>query len=227
VRRKVDQARRRIERWLRASARPAISCSGGKDSTVLLQLVREIDPSVPVYRADPPNPLPDRPVYVAQLAMAAGGEWRVVPYPWDVDAVLRGEARYPALLKVRRLEAALTADGIDGVALGLRAEESRGRLWNARTRGALYRTRRWWTCTPLVEWTAEEIVGYLLATDRLPLNPVYQRLELAPALTHLRDGTWFPRETPDAHGYRAWLARHYPEVLPSYDQAVRVGATTR
>jgi 3'-phosphoadenosine 5'-phosphosulfate sulfotransferase (PAPS reductase)/FAD synthetase len=224
----VDHALRVIHDWRSRCQRPAVSCSGGKDSTALLLLTMRIDPTIPVYRADPPNPLPDRAAHVDLMARAAAqAEWRIVPYQWDVEAVLDGREPYPALLKIRRLEERLRADGIDGVALGLRAQESRGRAWNLITRGEHYVANGRRVCTPLAQWTADEVVGLVLAEDRLPLNPVYTKLEGLGDLNRVRDGTWYPRETPDAHGYRNWLALHYPEVLPLYDRAVAIGAQTR
>ena len=156
--------------------------------------------------------------------MAAGGEWRVVPYPWDVDAVLEGDEDYPVMLKVRLLEQQMAADGIDGIALGIRAAESKSRTVALRTRGLLYwaKKRQAWTCAPLAWWTAEEVVGYILARDAVPLNPVYHKLTAAPPLDYLRDGTWYPREVSDADGYREWLAMHYADCIPSYDQALEI-----
>lgn len=225
-RRKVSRSLRIMEAWRARCTAPSVSCGGGKDSSAVLLLAMRLGivHETPIYRADPPNPLPDRPDYVRMLVSAIpGGLWRIVPYPWDVDAVLAGEQPYPALLKIRRLKERYTIDGIDGVALGLRTEESKGRLWLARTKGPIYKLGHTLMCCPILEWTAEEVLGFVLAEDRLPLNPVYHKLRMAPPLTYLRDGTWYPRETPDAHGHRDWLALHYPEVVQKYDLAVRLG----
>jgi hypothetical protein len=77
-------------------------------------------------------------------------------------------------------------------------------------------------CTPLAHWTAEEVIGYLVATDQLPLHPVYQRTYMQPDANRLRDSTWLPNQASDAHGHRSWLAWHYPEHVESYDRAVQV-----
>jgi len=219
-RRKLSVALDLVEGWLTLCERPVISCGGGKDSTALLQLVHQVEPSVPVYCADPPNPLPDREPHVRRLELSDGGVWTHVPYPWNVEAVLDGREPYPSLLKIRKLEERMTADGVDGLALGIRAEESRGRRANLNMRGSLYQTSSGrWTCTPIARWTAEEVVGYILSADALPLNPVYFKTELAPALNHLRDGTWYPREVADGRGYEGWLRYHYPELAALYGRA--------
>jgi hypothetical protein len=88
-RRRLDEARRAVGEWLEQTDSPAVSVSGGKDSTLTLHLVREQCPDVVAVRADPPNPLPGREAHVTELERAAGGRWITVPYPWDVEAVLR------------------------------------------------------------------------------------------------------------------------------------------
>jgi 3'-phosphoadenosine 5'-phosphosulfate sulfotransferase (PAPS reductase)/FAD synthetase len=204
--------------------------SGGKDSTLLLQLAREIDPAIPAMRADGPVALSDRAGHVARLARAAGGPWVVVPYAYDVAGVLAGDVPYPHACgaasppgsKIRELLDAAALRRADGLALGLRASESRGRLWNAATRGTLYEAGGRWVATPLAWWTAEEVLAVLVASNRLPLNPVYERSYLLPDFEHLRDGTWMPNQTADAHGYRAWLQWHYPEHVADYDRALVV-----
>lgn len=222
--RRLDEAERAIEAWLFRCHRPAICCSGGKDSTVLLHLSRHADPSIPVYRADPPNPLPDRTAHVAVLQHAAGGLWSVEPYPWDVASVLDGRVPYPAQLKIRTLRAALQRDGIDGVALGLRAAESVQRRMVVRGRGLVYPVADGLRCLPLGNWSAEMVLGHILRHD-LPLNPVYTKLRALPSasLEHLRDGTWWPHgDSREVRATRPWLALHYPEVLADYDRAVRL-----
>lgn len=219
--RRLDEARAVISEWLTTTPAPAVSVSGGKDSTLTLLLVRDQCPEALAIRADPPNPLPGRSGHVAELEIAAGGEWMHVPYPWDVEAVLRGEQRYPAGLKIERLLDAMRGRSVNGVALGVRAAESRTRSIHVARRGLLYqRADGLLVCQPLARWSAEQVIGALLAADSLPLNPVYRRLSSAPAsLEHLRDGTWWPVH----YEQRRWLETHYPSVLHLYDRARAVG----
>lgn len=219
--RMMSEARAAISRWLEFEPAPAVSVGGGKDSTLTLQLVREQAPDVVALRADPPNPLPGRGEHVESLQRAAGGRWIVVPYAWDVEAVLAAEQPYPDHLKIRQLVAAMRAEGVTGVALGVRAAESRARAIHVARRGLMYQRQDGLrVCQPIARWTAEQVIGALLATDRLPLNPVYSRLSSAPAsLEHIRDGTWWPVH----HSQRTWLAACYPEVLADYDRAARLG----
>lgn len=215
--RRLDEARRSVDDWLSSTENPAVSCSGGKDSSLTLLLARDALPSIPVYRADPPNPLSDRPAHVASLLQAAGGDWRIVPYVWDVESVLSGDERYPSGLKVRRLVETMRIDGIGGVALGVRADESRSRRIHVATRGLVYeKADGLRVCQPIARWSAEAVIGELLRRDALPLNPVYRRLASTSLdLGRIRDGTWWPV----APGQREWISSHYPEHLRDFQRA--------
>jgi 3'-phosphoadenosine 5'-phosphosulfate sulfotransferase (PAPS reductase)/FAD synthetase len=57
--------------------------------------------------------------------------------------------------------------------IGLRAEESRGRLMNRRAHGVLYpRGDGRWIATPLADWTALDVFAYLVSND-LPVSQEY------------------------------------------------------
>lgn len=226
--RRLDESRRAVDLWLALCSRPVVSVSGGKDSTATLALVRAARPDVTAIRADPPNGYPDRADHCARLETASGGPWVAVPYLWDVASVLDGRARYPAGLKVRRVREAFAALGADGLAFGVRAAESSARRAHVAARGLVYqRADGVRVCQPVALWSAEEVIGYLLAADELPLSPVYRRTHLMPqaSLERLRDGTWWPHTDPASH--RPWLALHYIEVLADYDRACAVGAARR
>lgn len=230
VRRKVEEASRRIESWLRQCAHPVVSCSGGKDSTLLVQLVHGIDPSVPVVMADGPSAayLSDQMAHRARLVHAVGPMVVRVEYSWDHGSWLHGAGAYPHELKQRTLRRWIVESGRDGLALGLRSSESRARAALHAHRGTSYRWRDGTrVALPLADWSAAEVLAVLVSTDRLPLNPVYEHTELQPNWERVRDGTWTPLETADAHGYRAWLARHYPWHVADYDRALALGAKRR
>jgi 3'-phosphoadenosine 5'-phosphosulfate sulfotransferase (PAPS reductase)/FAD synthetase len=140
-----------------------------------------------------------------------------------VEAVLRGEKRYPAGLKVRRLVETMYGQGVGGVALGVRANESRRRREHVRIFGLNYQRRDGIrVCQPIAHWPAEMVIGAILRDGSLPLNPVYRKLSSAPeSLERIRDGTWWP---VCAQSQRGWIATYYPELLKQFDRAMRVGA---
>ena len=219
VQRKWDLSRRIVERFLRSGGTPAISCGGGKDSTLTVIVTHSVDPSVPVVTADPPNPLPDRERHVRMLSAVSGSEWHRVGYPWDVDAVLAGDIPYPEFLKLRVLRSWHEKRGIDSVILGVRKSESRDRHQRLDGHGPIWTYGNLRYCAPIAHWTADEVVGFQLWANKLPVNPCYFKLAGAHDLEHLRDGTWYPREYTDAGWHGPWLLRHYPEVYDDYTLA--------
>jgi len=226
--RKLAASLRRIEAWRARCERPYVSVSGGKDSTVMLDLVRRVDPTVPAIMAWAPNLLPGQAAHRERLVVAAGGQWAHVDYPWPFEAVLAGDVtlrsvhpEYPLPLKVSTIRGLARSRGHDGVALGSRAAESRSRRRMLTVKGHTYRDGDGvLRCYPLSDWSAEEVIGHMVAEDVLPMNPVYLQWDSMPrgSLEKLRDGTWWPHGEPNDQ--RPWLARHYPEVLPLYDAAL-------
>ena len=211
---KLDRSRRIVSRWLLQSRYPVMSCGGGKDSTATLLLVHGEDPMVPVLCADPPNPLPDRDAHIAALERADNGRWIHVAYSWDVEAYGRGDVPHPGRLKIRRLSERFAAERFDGLAMGLRSAESRARWSLIATRGQIYQTAERLTCLPVADWSAAEVLGWLLLLDDfVPLNPVYRKLRLAPPLDYLHDGTWRAPPVARHKGYLEWVRLHYPEVI--------------
>lgn len=164
--------------------RPYVAFSGGKDSLVMLALVRQQRPAVAVVWSDDEFIEPETPGYVTDLAAA-----------WDLDlTIVSGYARHagwfdpwrmpgerwreplPAMLPVRcRTEEWAIAAGHDGAFVGLRAQERAKRLANAKARGPLYLMREGWRCQPLAWWTLADIWA-AIAEWGLPYSPVYDRL---------------------------------------------------
>lgn len=219
-RRKVDASLRRLDAFFSVTGNPVVSFGGGKDSTALAILARMAEPSVLLVCADPPNPLPDREGHVLNVAGWLGGRCVRVPYPWDVDAVLDGRKRYPEGLKMRVLTKWHRENGIDGVALGVRAQESGQRKLVLGIRGPVYRVKTGWRCCPLSDWTAEETIALALMQDA-PVNPVYTKQDGTLDFNRIHDGTWWPHGLGDSYG---WLRRWYPDFAELYRRASVVQA---
>lgn len=167
-----------------ARGRVAISYSGGKDSTVVLDLVRRVIPDAPAawfdsgcewtgtaeiaahYHAERVAPVMDFP------SMCRYAGWWGYRHPvdpgstFDVGETLIFEPSFRFA----------TAHGISVYALGLRAEEGTGRRWNAK-RGALYysaQDERWHLC-PLAQWTTDDVWAYI-AERQLQYHPAYDAM---------------------------------------------------
>ena len=181
--RKIDRALDVI-RAARKKGRIGVSVSGGKDSTVVLDLVRRADPDAPAAFFDSGAELESTRAIVRHYGVTVihprlsfqemaryAGKWGYADpvdpgCPFDFGMVLVHEPAETFVVRERLMV----------VALGLRAEESAGRWMNATARGELYqREDRTWHCCPVAFWSADEIWSYI-ASRNLAYNAAYDRM---------------------------------------------------
>lgn len=183
-RRRVCRALARIEEA--ASAGPVGVCfSGGKDSTVLLHLVRRVLPEAPAAFFDSGAELADTYALMAatpNLTVIAaepsliemcrmGGYWGAqtetpeLEFDFGEHLIFEPSRRFRAMCDLEVL------------ALGLRAQESVGRYFNARRKGELYwhQGEHVWHLCPLQHWSTDDVWAYI-ATYGVPYNRAYDRM---------------------------------------------------
>lgn len=217
-RRRVEQARRVVEQAC-GIGKIGVSWSGGKDSTVLLHLIRTVVPDAPAALFDSGVEMPA----TLELARALGvivieprlsareigrycGWWGAVDpvdkgCPFDAKAVLIEE---PAEVFVVRWRLSV-------LGVGLRAEESRARRWVQKTRGPLFQGRdRTWYLMPLLPWRSEDVWAYIAAHD-LTYHPAYDAMaQMGLPRDRWRIGMALDA-TPEALGSLAVLRRVAPD----------------
>lgn len=216
--RKVAKAMSRLDSFFSVTKKPVVSCGGGKDSTAIAVLARRVAPSVTIICADPPNPLPDREEHVTDLLSWLGGPVVRIPYPWNVSRVLLGEEQYPEGLKIRVLSDWQKQHNIDGVVLGIRAEESKRRTLAVKSRGAVYRIQPGWRCLPICDFTAAETLCVALIADA-PINPVYTRQNGQLDFNLIHDGTWWAH---DGGQSLEWMHDWYPDFAGLYAKSLAI-----
>ncbi len=183
--------RRRVERALAVIAAAAelgtigVSFSGGKDSTVLLDLVRRVQPGCRVAFFDSGCEYPwtydlvahyGAEVVKPQMSLPQmcrhGGYWG---YEQPVDP--EAEFDFMGFLVVEPAVRFAILHDLTVSAIGLRAEESAGRRLNLHKRGELYfvKERQMWHLCPLAHWKHADIWAYLASRD-LRYNEVYDRM---------------------------------------------------
>lgn len=220
---RVERARERIAEWLTAVERPYIAFSTGKDSTCVLALVREQRPETAAVYLDADSSFPE------SRALLAATDNCII-YPTDepiLDTLARHGLEGGAELERATMQSTvwgpikrlLAAYDFDGVALGLRAEESRGRRLNAHVRGSIYRYKRdgVLACQPIWDWTYADVWAFIVAAG-LPYCGVYDRLWDAPEEDQRL--SYWAGETKRRHGRYAWLRRNYPELFNRLASAI-------
>lgn len=186
---RVAQSVAIIQRALRDATSPYIAFSGGKDSVVLLALVERITGGVTAHWTDDELEYPetiammealsDQLLFVTTLGTHEHAGWFT---PWT-DAPYWRDPLPGAVRKTMPADDYMATLGHDLTFTGIRAEESRKRRdWLTFARGqfdvpGLYpvNSGTGMRCTPLIDWTVDDVWGYTYAHD-LPVNAVYARL---------------------------------------------------
>lgn len=162
--------------WREECRRGYVAYSGGKDSAVLLHLANRQHSTEAVTFADREG---THPAVGPLLTWWTAQGVAVHRHVWgSVIETHRRTGR--AMMDLDALTRWARAEGYDGCARGLRAEESRGRRMHAVTR---HPVRQWdvgfWETDPLLWWTAEDIWAYH-AMHRLPYAATYDREDGTP-----------------------------------------------
>lgn len=183
--RRVLRAKTIIHEGLQASSRPYVAFSGGKDSEVVLHLIIQERPDIPVVWFHQGAEYPDTEKIIGQLA----GEWNLnLHIEYVSPGLLELLEEYGAYGTVaqtkyrngdiaRRLiceptQRLVEQHGYDGVFMGLRREESRGRGFVMPSR--LVKSDGLLHINPIYDWKKEDVWAYLTAND-LPYNTVYDK----------------------------------------------------
>ncbi|MFW0787925.1 phosphoadenosine phosphosulfate reductase family protein [Gordonia sp. CPCC 206044] len=177
-----------------------VAWSGGKDSTVVVDLVRRVDPAVPVVFYDCGLDFPETRTYLRDLAAAWDLNLHVVPTEPDLLTLLVAAGDFDPAAPTRQVRlnvrAAMIADPAARAHAqfgpanlwGVRAGESAGRLQLYRTQAARGRRCGYGTggglvsradgttsYSPIWNWTTDHVWEYLNARDIAP-NPIYAKL---------------------------------------------------
>ncbi len=220
---RVASARRRIREAMASGRRFRVGVSAGKDSTALAVLIAECGGEVRGVAVKDDLDYPGEEAYIRALDIRTN-PIDVLRPPVSLRAFLRDE-RVSLLENLHDRTSELSsrwfyglldghrkADGYDGIFLGLRAEESRGRARNAWSRGPLYtRDDGLTVAQPLLDWTAEDVHAFL-ATRDVPLLPVYLCVDPGESWQRLRKSWWVVGGGPARRGgHYTWLRRWWPE----------------
>jgi len=179
--RAVQRAERRVEGWLKKVSHPYVAFSTGKDSSCVLQLVRQQAPVIPAVYFDAGASFPEsleilettpdmirfpttEPILeiLRRFSFSAGDELE--------NETLRKTVHEP-------IKALIAEYGFDGVAYGLRAEESEGRRKHIQRRGAIFQYRRdgLWGCQPICDWSFNDVWAFIISRG-IPYCRLYDRL---------------------------------------------------
>lgn len=217
-RRKVEQAQEIIRDALERMASPYIAFSAGKDSTVVLHLVRSIAPDTVAVWSDDEWNLPETIALVEQTpnlhriaARVQHAEWFT---SWDTDEPdLPVGTIWVDAPANDGLQTFAKMQGYDGAFIGLRADENSRRRVHLRKFSTLYfaANHNVWQCNPIAWWSVQDVWAYI-HSHQVPYNLAYDKLaKMGVPLERQRTG---PLAQWRALGYGqiALLKRGWPDI---------------
>jgi phosphoadenosine phosphosulfate reductase len=227
-RRKCAIARKRVRTALERIARDQlrrgdsralgyVAFSGGKDSTVVLDLVLAANPSIDICWYDDGWDYPETLEFLEATEARLGKHILRVTYPPEhLWAGADPDREHPSDMLAHEIN-----DRYASVFLGLRAQESGMRRWLFAGRGYLYwhKGDKQWHCCPIYDWSVADVWAYI-AEHELPYNAVYDRLaELGVPLEQRRVG---PLTAGRAYrfGAMAILHRGWPFLFNRFVECV-------
>ncbi len=221
-RRRVEQSVAIVAAAFEVHADWYVSLSGGKDSTVVLHLVREAQAKTMAQHSERQWMLPETREYLAGIPGL-----RRIAYEgydgtdWAKSWATREEAEVAGCVWLDS-KAAIKIRGAreGGVFLGLRATENGYRKLHLRTQGPLFRNKATgvWQCNPIAWWTALDVWAYI-ESRFVEYNRAYDVLQrLGLPLERQRTGP-LAVEGALSTGQLATLKAGWPELWNAYAAA--------
>ena len=219
---RVARSRAVTERFLSDHPKSYVGWSAGKDSTAMLHLVWMLCPGIRVMTEKDDMDFPEELCYVRMMLKKYNLNLDVISPDislWDVvkeyditeDIHSRGtdfsERYFYGLIAAYK-----RTHSMEGVFLGLRAEESKGRRANRKTRGLTYQKNDGeWICQPIVDWSGKDVFAYLFSHN-VPILPVYFKTKFVKCPEDIRK-SWILPSAQTSQGGALWLKYYYPEIF--------------
>lgn len=225
--RRVEEARRLIHEAAAHDDLPwCVAFSGGKDSTVLLDLVERERPGLTVAYLDDGWDYPETLTFVAATEQRIGRRILRIHVPTESPYASPAENLFwretgdpgfdPAAEHPQDMEFEAWRTGYHGYT-GVRAQESGTRRIHLRTHGALYYSGAWghWTCCPLAAWSVDDVWAYLVSRD-VPWNSVYDKLAALGLERRQQRVNSIVSATGLAWGSMSWLRMGWPQLYSRF-----------
>jgi phosphoadenosine phosphosulfate reductase len=222
--RRVAEAKKIIAKGLRTMRAPYVSCSFGKDSVVLLHLVLQQAPCIPVVFINSNYCFPDTyevrdrfvqeyDINLVEIKQPHDYMQIISQYGLPDDRTPSQQAKVVQLLKKDVANQWAHDNGCDGHFWGLRKEEAQGRRWLLNTRGPLFwaKAAKLWRCSPLANWTWDDIWAYIFKHD-LPYSAIYEKDKFCDP-RQIRNTSYITTDGAALNGRVAWLKYYYPDLF--------------
>ena len=223
--RRIEKAQEIITLGLKIIKKPYLSCSFGKDSIVLLHLVLQQSPDIPVVFINSNYCFPD----TYQVRDAFVSDYKInlveISQPYDYLEIIkqyglpqeRSKAQQNKVVNLLKKDLAnewAWNNGHNGNYWGLRKEEASGRRWLLNTKGSLFwaKNARLWRCSPLADWMWEDVWAYI-HEQGIPYSGIYDKTGFVEDPRQIRNTSYITTDGANLNGRVAWLKYYYPELF--------------
>lgn len=221
---KIKRTTQVIQEFLGKCKKPYVAWSGGKDSTLALHFAMQSKPDIEAIYFDADSSLPDTEEYIERMVREWDINFRNVKTRSMLD-VFKEHGLSPGIeyqtMKATVYEPVkqLVEEGYDGAIIGVRAEESRGRLMGGCNYGQLFFAKGYgyWQAWPVLWWTTKDVWLYI-DTKKMPYNSAYDKTRFAER-EDIRISYW-AGETKRTWGRWAWLKYYYPELFQKLTEVI-------
>lgn len=220
---KVRSAQKIIESAFAKFSSWAVSCSFGKDSLVLLDLVFSVRPCAVIFK-DSGYCLPETYATMQKCKERYGFKtqvkqadmtWEEILDRFGLPGINRTDAQQKKAVQAIKKDVLTEFAkelGFMGIFWGLRSQEAKGREMLLRCKGHTFlnETTGLWYCAPLHNWTADDVWAYIISRD-LPYPKFYDYQQGDKARDWIRNTGWASTDGA-SRGRLVWLKRYYPDL---------------
>lgn len=221
---KIEEAKKIIKDAVSMNKKMSISCSYGKDSIVLLDLVFSITNEVIVIQSDSGYQLPDtyriRNFYENKFNYKTQIIEQLLPFNeflklYGMQSVNRTRTQHKKVVettKKDRLNEKAKENGIELTFWGLRKSESKARDSFLINRNIFYnKTKNMWFCSPLAYLSNTDIWTYIF-TNNLEYPNFYDMQNCGKTREWIRNTSWVTTDGANK-GTIVWLKYNFPEYF--------------
>lgn len=203
-----------------------ISWSGGKDSTAMVHIIKNIWPECPIITQFDDCDWPEKRKYIYSVANCF--KWdvhEVVPdfsvWKYFKDKGIKDEnicSKNHYLTKygfLKPLEDKRKELGCAGAFIGLRKQESNRRKRNYKYNGNLYKLKSGeYICTPIIHLEVEDVFAYLVS-NHIDINPCYFNNTFNEP-ENIRLSWFLPSVYNYGQGHAEYMRKYYPELYNKF-----------
>lgn len=218
----IAKAKDVISEYLDLNVNSCINISGGKDSTCMMYLIYSLGSNVKCVTEKDAMDFPNELDYIESLRNL-GFDIDIITPNINLEDVISNfdicedihskDTKFSILYFYNLLKDYQSINNIKGVFLGLRAEESKGRAFNFKTKGHIYYNKAWqqMVCQPIAHLTAFDVFACLVSND-MPILDVYFKTEFVSSPNEIRK-SWVLPSAQATSGQVQWLKHYYPDIF--------------